>query len=209
MGKAADRRRDQILDTARTLFATKGYAHTTVEDLLATMGIAKGTLYYHFSSKDEILRAIIDRVAEQATQQALAIASSNATPAEKVLGIFQTAQVTDPGDAVVESFHEHAHAEFHVRSVTSMVNALAPILAEVIAEGVAAGTFTSPSPTDDATFLLVGVFMSADQGFFPLDHAAHERRIASLIDAIGRVLGAPLQFASRHAVGDNADHAGG
>ena len=76
MGKAADRRREQILNCAQTLFATKGYANTTIDDLLSSLGIAKGTLYYHFTGKDEILRAIIDRVADRVTEQALAIASA-------------------------------------------------------------------------------------------------------------------------------------
>lgn len=192
MGKAADRRRDQILDAAETLFATKGYAHTTVEDLLSTLGIAKGTLYYHFTGKDEILRAIIDRVAERATHQAKAIAQSDASPVEKVIGIFQSARVTDPGDAVLETFHEQAHAEFHIRSLTSMVYALAPILAAVIAEGVAAGVFTSHSPMDDAIFLLVGTFMTTDQGFFPVTPGERAQRMASVIAAVGRVLGVDL-----------------
>lgn len=64
MGKAADRRRDQILDAAQALFSTKGFAQTTVDDLVASLRIAKGTLYYHFTGKDDILRAIIDRVAD-------------------------------------------------------------------------------------------------------------------------------------------------
>lgn len=192
MGKAADRRREQILDCAQTLFATKGYANTTIDDLLSSLGIAKGTLYYHFTGKDEILRAIIDRVADRVTEQALAIAKSDASPVDKVVGIFQSAQVSEPGDAVVAAFHEEDHAAFHLRSVTSIVQALAPILAEVIAEGVAAGVFTSASPIDDATFLLVGVFMTTDQGFFPVAADAYARRVASVIEAMGRVLGVSL-----------------
>lgn len=130
------------------------------------------------------------------------MAEGDDSPEAKVIGIFKAAQVTGPGDPVVEAFHQHEHAEFHVRSLTSMVNALAPILAKVIEEGVTAGVFTSPSPIDDATFLLCGVFMCTDQGFFPLPAPDYERRLDSVIGAMGRVLG--VRLAPTHEA--DADH---
>lgn len=41
------------------LFAEKGYDATSIEDITATVGVAKGTLYYHFSSKEEIFEFLI------------------------------------------------------------------------------------------------------------------------------------------------------
>ena len=52
-------RREEILDAAHTLFTTKGFQPTTMEDILRIVGIAKGTLYYHFPSKEQILRALV------------------------------------------------------------------------------------------------------------------------------------------------------
>lgn len=203
MGKAADRRRDQILDAAQTLFTNKGYTQTTIEDLLAALGIARGTLYYHFTSKGEILRAIIDREADHATQRAMAVAASSLPLEAKIIGIFQAAQVRGPNAAVIATLHQHEYAAFHIQTVTSMVHALAPVLSEVITEGVQAGLFTSPSPSDDATFLLVGAFMATDQGFFPLSEDAYTQRLTSVIAAVGRVLGTtftlPAEATSTHS----------
>ena len=42
------------------LFAEKGYDATSVEEITATVGVAKGTLYYHFSSKEEIFNFLIE-----------------------------------------------------------------------------------------------------------------------------------------------------
>jgi AcrR family transcriptional regulator len=50
----------KIFETAMTLFAQKGYEATSVEEITATVGVAKGTLYYHFSSKEEIYNFLID-----------------------------------------------------------------------------------------------------------------------------------------------------
>ena len=42
------------------LFAEKGYDATSIEDITATVGVAKGTLYYHFSSKEEIFNFLVE-----------------------------------------------------------------------------------------------------------------------------------------------------
>lgn len=59
--KQAEERRDEILDAAEHLFATKGYAATTTNDLLDAVGIARDTLYRHFGSKEEVLDGLIRR----------------------------------------------------------------------------------------------------------------------------------------------------
>lgn len=50
----------KIFEAAMELFAQKGYDGTSVEEITSVVGIAKGTLYYHFSSKEEILNFLID-----------------------------------------------------------------------------------------------------------------------------------------------------
>jgi AcrR family transcriptional regulator len=50
----------KIFETAMTLFAKKVYEGTSVEEITATVGVAKGTLYYHFTSKEEIYNFLID-----------------------------------------------------------------------------------------------------------------------------------------------------
>jgi AcrR family transcriptional regulator len=54
-------RRDQILSAAHAVFATKGYRESTVGDIADAAGIAKGTLYLYFRSKDEIYWAALHR----------------------------------------------------------------------------------------------------------------------------------------------------
>ena len=49
----------KIFETSMKLFAKKGYEATSVEDITATVGVAKGTLYYHFSSKEEIFNFLV------------------------------------------------------------------------------------------------------------------------------------------------------
>ena len=50
----------KIFDTSMKLFADKGYDATSIEEITASVGVAKGTLYYHFSSKEEIFNFLIE-----------------------------------------------------------------------------------------------------------------------------------------------------
>ena len=49
--KEANVRKNEILDVAERLFGTKGFDGTSTTDILNEIGIARGTLYYHFKSK--------------------------------------------------------------------------------------------------------------------------------------------------------------
>lgn len=49
----------KIFEASMKLFAEKGYDATSIEEITATVGVAKGTLYYHFSSKEEIFNFLI------------------------------------------------------------------------------------------------------------------------------------------------------
>jgi AcrR family transcriptional regulator len=53
--------KQRIIETSITHFLAKGFAGTSVTDLADAVGIAKGTVYCHFRSKDEILDSILDK----------------------------------------------------------------------------------------------------------------------------------------------------
>lgn len=50
----------KIFETSMELFATKGYDATSIEEITSVVGVAKGTLYYHFSSKEEIFTFLVE-----------------------------------------------------------------------------------------------------------------------------------------------------
>jgi len=57
-GKAT---RDTLIQTARSLFGEHGYDGTSIEQILQASGVARGALYHHFSSKEELFDAVLDR----------------------------------------------------------------------------------------------------------------------------------------------------
>ena len=55
-----DSARGKLLQVAAHLFRNKGYERTTVRDLAGAVGIQSGSIFHHFKSKDEILRAVME-----------------------------------------------------------------------------------------------------------------------------------------------------
>ncbi|WEX77555.1 TetR/AcrR family transcriptional regulator [Sinorhizobium numidicum] len=74
----SDATRAAILDAARDLFVTRGYAETATPDIVAAAGLTRGALYHHFEDKKALFRAVVEREArlvaetiEQSTEAAL------------------------------------------------------------------------------------------------------------------------------------------
>src|SRR6478672_7906391 len=77
--------RDAILDATDRLLARYGYKKMTIDDLAADVGIGKGSVYLHFTSKEEIALSHIDRIVERLKEKLQAIAAAENTSAAKRL----------------------------------------------------------------------------------------------------------------------------
>src|ERR1043165_5167579 len=81
-------RRDELLELAATMFAERGLRATTVRDIADSAGILSGSLYHHFSSKeemvDEVLRGFLDWLFDRYRQ----IVDTEPTPLERLKGLF-------------------------------------------------------------------------------------------------------------------------
>jgi AcrR family transcriptional regulator len=76
--------RDRILDAADRALAGRGYRHMRIEDLAREAGIAKGTVYLSFPSKEEIALACIDRMAGRVLARMRVLAGATAAPAVRL-----------------------------------------------------------------------------------------------------------------------------
>jgi len=65
MPRDATDTRQKILDAAKCLVLDRGYAGTSVDDIQKAAGISRGTFFYHFPSKDDLARALMERHAEE------------------------------------------------------------------------------------------------------------------------------------------------
>jgi AcrR family transcriptional regulator len=72
--KSAEERRKDILDAALRLFADRGFNETTVSDIATEAGMATGTVYLYFPSKEDVLHGLHDRFREQNIAAVAAVA---------------------------------------------------------------------------------------------------------------------------------------
>jgi len=70
-------RRKQILDAARDVFAKRGYAQTTVDDIVAQAGVARGTFYLYFDDKRAAFAELVDRFAAQLSNKIARISTDD------------------------------------------------------------------------------------------------------------------------------------
>lgn len=78
----SDTTRAAILDAARGLFVTSGYADTSTPDIVAAAGLTRGALYHHFEDKKALFRAVAEREAGAVAASIEAATAGDLTPRE-------------------------------------------------------------------------------------------------------------------------------
>ena len=137
--------REAILDATDRLLARYGYRKMTVEDIAREVGIGKGSVYLHFTSKEEVVLSHVDRIVERLKERLWAVARSDADAAIR-LRLMLLARVLYRFDSV----------QHYTQSLDDLLAALRPrllarrrryfdeeaqIFAEVLSEGRAVGEF--------------------------------------------------------------------
>ena len=155
--KEAAERRNEILDVAERLFCTRGYDNTSTNDILAEIGIARGTLYYHFKSKEDILDAMIDRILDDITAKASRIALDESRPVlERLTKTVLAANVdTKTGDMILEQVHKPQNALMHAKMQERLINQLIPLFVKMITDGMKQGIMQTDYPEDTMQMLLM------------------------------------------------------
>ncbi|KXH90193.1 TetR/AcrR family transcriptional regulator [Bacillus cereus] len=167
--KEYEERRKEILETAERLFLTKGYTKTTVNDILKEIGIAKGTFYHYFKSKEEVMDEIIMRIIKEDVTKAKRIVSNPDIPVlDKLFKILmeQSPKSGDVKEKMIEQFHQPNNAEMHQKSLVQSIIHLSPVLTEVLEQGIEEGIFSTPYPQETIELLLSSAQVIFDDGLF-------------------------------------------
>lgn len=84
------RTRQKIVDTARRLFAQKGVAGTTMNDIAEASGKGRRTLYTYFSRKEEVYSAVIESELERLSDKLDEVAAKKMRPQDKIIELIYT-----------------------------------------------------------------------------------------------------------------------
>ncbi|EDX67793.1 TetR family transcriptional regulator [Bacillus thuringiensis serovar pingluonsis] len=191
--KEYEERRKEILETAERLFLTKGYTKTTVNDILKEIGIAKGTFYHYFKSKEEVMDEIIMRVIKEDVAKAKVIVSNPNIPVlEKLFRVLmeQSPKSGDIKDKMIEQFHQPNNAEMHQKSLVQSIIHLSPVLTEILEQGIEEGIFSTSYPQETIELLLSSAQVIFDDGLFQWKPEEMMRRVKAYIKMMEVSVGA-------------------
>lgn len=155
--KSAVERKQQIMDAAEHLFVSKGFEATSVNDVLNAVGIAKGTFYHHFVSKEAVMDAIIERYMGLIRERASEVLAQRDLPVhQKLFGVVLAARVHGDAQAeLLDELHHSENATFHLHSQQRTLETVIPIMTGVVREGVSQGVFRTAFPEEAVEMLLV------------------------------------------------------
>ena len=190
-GKEAEERKKEILDIAEELFTAKGYDNTSTTDILERVGIARGTMYYHFKSKEEILDALIDRIIQGIVRNVQSALSYNAAapPSQKIILFIGATRVDSAiGKEITDHAHKPQNALMHQKMLNSLLAALTPIAAEIIKDGIKEGSFSTNYPEEAAEMLLIYSSVVFDD-MNKLTKAEQEKKVTGFVFNMERLLG--------------------
>ncbi|MBF0579281.1 TetR/AcrR family transcriptional regulator [Erysipelotrichaceae bacterium RD49] len=186
--KEAAVRRNEILDAAEQLFVSKGFDATSTNDILEKVGIARGTLYYHFKSKEEILDAMISRLSDSLIQKAAVIAADQAVPVLERLTQMMLALNVDSelGAEIMEQVHKPQNALMHQKMQEGLIRGVVPLVSGLIEEGIEQGICQTEYPSEAAEMLLIYSNTAFDH---LADDSRSQKKILAFIYHMERVLG--------------------
>lgn len=185
-------RRAEILEAAGELFRSQGYVHTSVESIIQKVGVAKGTFYYYFKSKEEILDAFVHLMVDQLCEEYQKIADDPALGVmDKVRHMLRgQSRIEAQGSEWLDSLHRPENRELHERVNIAIVLKIAPVLAQVIEQGNKESVFQVENALETVQFLLAGSQFLLESSLFHWDRDEQQKRMQTMQVIIERSLGA-------------------
>lgn len=190
--KDAEERKEEILDVAERLFGAKGFDNTSTNDILEEVGIARGTLYYHFKSKEEILDGVIERMTKRLTAEAGKIVRNRELPLlERLTRAVMSLNVESSiGCEVMEQMHRPQNALMHQKMQKMLLTGINPIFTELVKEGVQQGICQTDYPEEvvEMTMLYANTAFD-DINMDDLSQEEKEKKMAGFIYNTERLMG--------------------
>jgi AcrR family transcriptional regulator len=203
--KAPDERRSELIATARQLFYTKGYERTSVSNIVEEIGVAQGTFYYYFDSKQAILEAVVEELVAQSVVLMQAIIADQTLDAiakwNKTIQVINDWKIGSKADMIAISrilqMDGNLRLRYQLQSRAAQLTT--PELVQIVAQGCEEGVFHTEYAVEAAecaiailygfSGVLTDVVLNPEKYEDPITLAQRKFKAAQM--AIERVLGAP------------------
>lgn len=183
-GDKGEKRKQELLKIAYRLIILKGYEETSIDEIIAEAQIAKGTFYYHFKSKEEMLEALINMMITEQTQRAKQVLSAPLPIPQKTVAVITSLRPSSDEATIQDALNRKDNIAMHEKINRRIIDEAVPILSEVVAEGIAQGILDCDNINERVRMILI---ISSDM----FNHASFTSAdIDVFIDTVEKILGA-------------------
>lgn len=136
-----DIRKKELLDIAYELFIAKGYENTSVDEIIAKAGIAKGTYYYYFESKEQMLEDVVNMMIDECVKRAEQVVASDLELEQKLVYTILALRVTPEEQSVEDTINAKENIVLHKKVNDRIIDEAVPILSKIVREAKEKGIF--------------------------------------------------------------------
>jgi len=191
IAKERQERRRELIEASKRLFLERGYDQTAVSDIVKEVDVAQGTFYYHFSSKSDVLEAVVESIFEGLEDETRNIAADvQKEEAQKVNDIInQIIKSCAANREILEFIHQDGNMVLHEKLMKTAFSILVPPLAQTLAAGEERGRFEVIHPNEMAEILVAAIVYLYHQPDL-VDPSRQEKMRTTLELVLTRVLAA-------------------
>ncbi|MBO0891371.1 MAG: TetR/AcrR family transcriptional regulator [Acidothermales bacterium] len=160
---------ERLMVLARQQFIAKGYEATTVDEIAAGAGLSKGSVYFYFKSKANLLLALLDEAERLTVEPAVAaVRDAKGSPRDQLVAFLHSQSVAGREHAdrmmliILMSIELHGRGGVVEDRLVSISERMTALLSRVVTAGKRQGVFTKVVATRE----LVTVILAVNQGCF-------------------------------------------
>ncbi|MCP3029104.1 TetR/AcrR family transcriptional regulator [Halobacillus sp. A5] len=159
--KAGLQKKDRMIDTCIALFGQKGFRETSIQDIVEANGMTKGTFYYYFKSKEDVLVYIHDTfISELLMKQQKIIQNDDWSYKDKLYAIVEMiiSNIAEGVDSAMVFFREIRHlSEKKTNEILPKRDLFQKNIEQVIEEGIEKGEFRTGLRADMLSYAILGI----------------------------------------------------
>lgn len=182
--KKGERRKNELIKIAYKKFLENGYEQTSVDEIIEDAQIAKGTFYYYFQSKEQMLDEVVEMMLEQGAERAAEMLHSTLSIPEKIVSIILAYRPMANEKVIQDALNQPGNILLHDRVNKKLIANAVPLISEIVREGIRQRVFDCEQIEERVKMILIISSQIFDDGDFTSDD------VIAFIDIVEKSLGA-------------------
>ncbi len=158
-------KKDLILNSTEELMCKMPDKDITMNLIAKQAGMGKASLYYYYSSKDEIIDAVIERSYKLALHEYFKNIETKSTALEKMELLFKSMlkkEFMDKRNNFILSLHLNESPALHNQMKSMAVSVVSPVMTELLVQGIKEGTIHTETPEESAEMIVASITFLLD-----------------------------------------------